>query len=129
MTRELTGKQRAFCHHILDGKSPSEAYRLAGYANTNARIMPVNAQKTLKHPAVAAFIAQERQRLDDRRLMSREEKRNFLASIVRKGKGKLDPLKAIEIDNRMAGHNAPEKVEITDIGDLMQAIRSSAPKP
>ena len=125
----LTAKQLAFCNAILDGKGPSEAYRTAGYYVGSPKVVSVKAQEVQNHPLVQQYIQEQRERLEDKRLLSREEKRRWLAKVVRKGVGRLDRLKAVEIDNRMAGHNAPERVEITDIGDLMERIRKDSPKP
>jgi hypothetical protein len=38
-------------------------------------------------------------------------------------------LKAIEIDNKMAGHNEPEQLKVTGLGSILQKIRTSARKP
>jgi hypothetical protein len=60
--------------------------------------------------------------------LTREEKLSVLREIV-EGCGDTNVgavLKAIEIDNKMQGHNAAEKIETHVTGDLLEVVRREA---
>ena len=127
----LTAKQEAFAQAIVDGKRPSEAFRLA-YPDQKAspKIVSVKAAQAQNHPTIAGRIAELRGMLTKKKTLERDEKRLLLAATVRGTKELSDAqMKAIEIDNKMAGHNEPEQLKVTGLGSLLQKIRQSAPKP
>lgn len=125
--RPLTGKQRAFAECILNGMRPAQAYREAYKSNMTPAATSVEAQRTLRVPHVAHFIETERAKMDAAALLTRVEKRKHLATIVRNGKGRAgDRIRAIEVDNAMTGDNAPQKVEVFGLAELMKLVRSGS---
>lgn len=128
--RELTSKQLNFAEAILNGTGPSEAYRGAYSTKASARVVSVQAQKVLNHPAVAAYIAKGRQQSKARAQMSRDDKLAVLEDTIR-GTKKLDPvqIKAVEVHNVMTGDNAPQEVNIFGLADLLTLVRTKARKP
>lgn len=132
---KLTPKQEAYAQARVDGKGPSEAYRLAYATRASAAVVSVAAQKVEKHPTVLARMASLRALLDTALTLGRTEKREILARMVRPAKpGEKvqltnEQLKAVEIDNKMAGHNEAEKLNVDGIGELVQMIRRGAAKP
>lgn len=131
MSRRLTAKQEAFAHAIADGKTQVDAY-LASYDWKGKKAgSEKKACELAALPAVAARIAALRERATTKRTLGRIEKRELLAATVL---GHTKPLsdvqmKAIEIDNKMAGHNEPEKLKVEGMGSLLQKIRRTAAKP
>lgn len=139
---QLTPTQEAFAQAIVDGHGPSDAYRKAGYSNSSPKLVSIAAAKIQRHPAVKARIADLRARLTNRKTLERVEKREMLATFIRAkiekvpehlGPGVIifsrEQLSALEIDNRMAGHNEAEKLKVTGMGSVLQKIRRDAPKP
>lgn len=123
--RALTPKERVFADAILDGKGPSEAYRIAYDTKASGKVVSVNGAKVQKRPHVSKYIAEERLRARNRRFLTREKKRGILAEIAEKKTAKnSDKIKAIEVDNRMTGDDAPQKVEVFGLADLMKLVRT-----
>jgi phage terminase small subunit len=123
--RNLTAKERAFAERILAGDGPSVAYRAAGYGcGSNARVIAVAAQRSLNRPAVAAYLADQQERMAARSTLTREDKLRRLADRVKHGKMvDRDGLKALEIHNLMTGDNAPQQVNVFGLSDLLDMVR------
>lgn len=123
--RPLTHKQRAFAENILNGMGVSKAYREAYGSTMGAAAVHVEASRTLRAPHVAHFIETERAKMDAAALLTRLEKRKHLATIARNAKGKAgDRIRAIEVDNAMTGDNAPQKVEVFGLDELLRLVRT-----
>ncbi len=119
-----TPKQRTFVNAIVDGVGPSEAYRQA--YNTNARdsALSSKAAKCQKSPCVIAYHAALVAQMERRRLLTRDRKREHLSAIAENDKAKAsDRIRAIEVDNTMTGDNAPQKVEVFGLGELLAMVR------
>lgn len=134
MPHVLTGKQEAFAQAIVDGKGPSEAYQVAGYSvRAGAKVVSVKAAEVGRVAAVIARIAELRAKVTGAKTLDRVKKRELLAAFVLKDETKKDltieQLRAMEIDNRMAGHNEPDKVNVFGLSDLLRQIRSTSRKP
>ena len=132
--QRITAKQEAFAQAIVAGKGPSEAYRSAYAMQGSARVVSVHAQDVLRHWLVAARIKELRDRAARPAILSRQAKLERLARAISEQvtkKNQLTPeqIRAIEIDNRMQGHNEPEQLKVTGLGSVMQKIRRDAPKP
>ena len=123
--RPLTNKQRAFAHNILAGMTGAAAYRDAYKSTMSPRVLTVEAKRTVTLPHVAAFIERERAKQDQAALMTRLEKRRILSDLARsKSTRPSERIKAIEVDNVMTGDNAPQKVEVFGLAELMKLVRS-----
>lgn len=122
--REITHKQRKFAEAILTGAGPSDAYRAAGYANTSSHLVSIQAQKVIKHPLVAAYIAKKRQELAAKADVTRQDKLRVLGEMIN-ATDKPDPvrIKAVEVHNVMTGDNAPQEVNIFGLADLLAVVR------
>lgn len=130
----------------------SAAYKLAGFKCTD-RSAVTGASRLLKSPDVTRYLAHIQQAAEDATVLSLIEKRKFLAKIVRTPLSKLDPtdedtsliikkstttdsdthstttieklcpLKAIEIDNKLAGDDS-ESTSLKEIADALRSIAS-----
>lgn len=143
----LTDQQIAYCRYRSDGNlSKRDAYQKA-YPNAKKTSAHVLASKLDKKPEIQAEIARLQKYTETPLTLSRQEKREFLAKVVRCDARKLEedsPLvqsvthyydkdgnrirtvlkipnknQAIEIDNKMAGHNEPEEMNHNFLGGVM----------
>ena len=90
----------------------------------------MKAQEVLNHPLVAAKIAALKAATETEGTFSRQAKRELLARDIRGEISLMDGRrKFIEIDNKLAGHNEPEPIQVVGVFGLMAQIRKSAPKP
>ena len=123
----MTPKQHAFAQGLLSGKNGSDAYR-AAYPDckSSTRVIAGKACLLGKTPEIVSYIAQERARMDDKALLSRIEKRRILAKIARKGSTKAGSVEAIKVDNSMSGDNAPQKIEVFGLHELLILVRGDA---
>jgi hypothetical protein len=120
----MTAKMQAFADALLSGKEPSPAY-IASYPDCRANKGTIarKAHKLSRHPEVAAYLAQERAKMAEHGLLTRMEKRRILATIARKKDHKRGSIEAIKVDNAMTGDNAPQKVEVFGLDDLLRLVR------
>lgn len=126
---KLTAKQAKYVRCWITGDyTKSEAYCEAyGKKRTDQNKQSIAASATRCHSSVNVQLAIQWLVSKENRtaLMTRHEKRLFLAGVVRAstqlGKklnpsdplAKLDPLSAIKIDNEMAGDNQPTSIDAT----------------
>lgn len=134
MSTRLTAKEESFCQEIVKGTPVAAAFLGAGYRATSLRLAGINAQRTLGRSRVSARIQELRNMAARPSILTRARKNALLAAMVEKkllADEQLSPeqLKALEIDNRMQGHNAEEKVKVSGMGALLQKIRKKGPKP
>ena len=117
-------KHREFVKLYLEGHSGAEAYAkvfgVDGVAAYNG------AYRLMRNPNVRAELQRLREEIDKKWLLSRDEKRAVLGEIIgtREFHKTADVLKAIEADNRMAGHDAPAVVQVTGIEELIHVVRT-----
>ena len=113
----ISAKHEVFCQAVLDGMTQTAAY-MKVYDKTNAD--PGQAAKLASRIArrddVKAWLtiqrARERIESSAKRGLTRERKREILASIAELSDADRDRLNAIKIDNSMEGHDAPKQVEV-----------------
>ena len=131
----LTHKEEAFAQNFCDGLSKSESWRRA-YKKPDAqdRTASKNGYMVCKRPWVQERIAELKKVLDDERALSRVEKRMMLADVARRKKMSADEarahsvrMKAIEQDNIMTGDNAPQKVEVFGMSEMLAMVRKQTP--
>lgn len=126
--KRLTPKQLAFAEAILDGKTPSDAYRAAYDTSGTPATVKVSASRILAHPAIAEYVAKGREKMAKARLLSRTKKREILFTIACNSKARAaERVKAIEVDNAMTGDNKPVRIEgeITLYSVLKQIAHST----
>ncbi len=116
----FTEKQLRFINARVRGAPVMVALREAGYSPTSRRDLSQNAD-------IQVEIDRRLKLVDDKPnsgMMERVEKRKLLARMARNPKlPPRDRMMAIEIDNKMAGHLEPEKIEIFGMGDLLALVR------
>jgi len=143
----LTEEHKIYCRHRADGTLGKREAYLAAFPNASRESAPVLASRLDRKPEIRAEINRLQKRTETSTVLTRQEKREFLARVVRAKIGEIDetsdlcdsktlyydkegnhirtvlklPGKAtcIEIDNKMAGHNEPEKVDVTVHGGVM----------
>lgn len=156
-------RHQRFADLVLRGRSLLDAYLSAGF-KAKGKAAKSAASRLRQHPDVNAYITAIQKQSAEESLLTVQEKRSFLARVVRTRHAEIDPrdpedpngdmivsvsettgevsnslrvekysaLKAIEIDNKMAGHNAPDKMEHSASGDLaalMMRIRANRDQP
>lgn len=134
--RRLTPKEEVFAQAIMSGKNQSEAYRTA-YPNQkcNANVTAVAANRVANRAVVSARLVQLRNMAARPAILTRARKLEKLAAMIENANVVVndqltsDQLKAVEIDNKMQGHQEAEKLKVTGLGSLLQKIRAAAPKP
>lgn len=122
----LTPQQERFCELLaLGDMSKGEAWMQSGHATTTPESARVSASKFLKANAKArAYIQALREPIRYETVLAIQEKREKLAEIVRNDTKHetSDQLKAIDLDNKMAGHYAPDKMEVQGMDDLLELM-------
>lgn len=144
----LSGPRRKFCEGIVSGLTATEAYR-AAYPNTTPDNARKNAAKLSRRDDVKAEIAELRAKGDEKAgsaVLTYAEKREFFAELVRARAGLLphnsplwqsikykgdgveyrlpDKLKAIELDNDLAGDGKEATVN-DELAELLGKIRQA----
>lgn len=109
----LSGKEEAFCQAVANGKTFLESFRIAydakGYSKGAAQ---TQAYRLSCRDHIAARIRELREKIEERMVLSRSRKRHILYEIAEKRSNQPhERIKAIEVDNRMTGDEAPVKVE------------------
>jgi len=109
----LTPKMELFARLVFDGHPAYKAYTEAGYKAATLETAYTNSSQLLKRDKVQSYISRLRAAADSQEVLSFDEKRKMLAQWAKADEGSLrDRQKAIEIDNKMAGHDAPQVVEV-----------------
>ena len=115
MVRELNGRrlnssQIAFAQGVADGHNQLQAYRSA-YPKSSPRSARANATRLMEKPEIASYVEEMREKTETEKTLTRQGKREILARIALDESAPLGArLRAIDLDNKMAGHYEPEKV-------------------
>jgi hypothetical protein len=125
--RKISAPQLIFAKAILDGLSQKKAYLMA-YPNSSPSSAGANGHRLLNTESVRQYVESRRQKQETAETLTRTRKREFLAGVVAGNADReLTPLQlqAIAIDNKMAGHDAPERVEVSvnPLEKLVHAIQ------
>jgi phage terminase small subunit len=151
-------RHQRFADLILAGKSQSEAYIEAGFKVTKKGTAATAASRARKRKDVTSYIQAIQAKTAGESVLSLQEKREFLARIVRTPLSKidgechetsdlikshasseselsssnriekLDPLKAIEVDTKLAGDD-PAANALADIAKSLGMLGASTPLP
>lgn len=120
--RKLNDRQIAYARNLVSGMTQHEAYVKAGYKVASTKIAEVNAAKLLGDPRVRQYVNVLRDFQDRKALKTASEKRLMLSEMMDNTRNTtIDRQRAIVIDNKMAGHDAPQVVEIK--GSLIDQLR------
>lgn len=101
----------------LEGKSPLAAYKITHPKSSNEAAQ-VESSRWKNDPKVALRFHWLQKQTEKTTLLGVEEKRGKLAEIVRDPAQVFQPeirdiIKAIEVDNVMAGHNKPTELAVS----------------
>lgn len=106
----LTPKQEKFCHAIVDGKTQVDAYKEAyNTKNMADNSIYVEASKLMDNPKIAQRIAELRERIDNKLVMSATKRAEKLTEFINNDDPSI-AMKAIDILNKMTGEYT-QKVE------------------
>lgn len=111
----LTGKQLKFAQSVASGETQTQSYLDAGYKAKDRIVAEVNGSLLMAKPHVAAYVDKLRAEADRKCVMDLVEKRKVLAKIARSDSLDVkdsDRIRAIDIDAKLAGHYAPEELNI-----------------
>jgi len=113
---QTTAKQEKFILNIINGMSQREAYKDAYDTKTsNMESVDKMASREFNKVDVRCRYLQLLEEQKDRFLMSSIEKRKILQDIIKTDTQLINKLKAIDLDNKMAGEYVT-KIETTDDG-------------
>jgi phage terminase small subunit len=124
-THNLNPRQLAFANRILDGDCTQEQAAIdAGYAKKTARSQ---ASALMTNPNIVAYIAEQRSKLQESAIASREDVLKAMSEILHgkhSAEGKRDAAgrtaAAREI-SKISGYYEPEKLEVS--GSFVDRIR------
>jgi phage terminase small subunit len=107
----LTAKQEKFVQNIIDGMSQADAYRSAyDTKRMSDKTVWESASKLMATPKVTARLAELRERMVDKSIMTAKQRLEFLTNVVNGEEDINAKLKAIDIMNKMQGEYV-QKVE------------------
>lgn len=123
---ELNVRQLRFAEFVAGGMPASRAYKAAGY-NSAGNSAEANASTLIRNQRVAEHIAKLRAPETKKALMTRDRKREFLRDVIENpNAGLMVKMRAIELDAKLAGDFAPEKVEVETGPKTLDAIAERA---
>lgn len=131
----LTTKQERFCRLLVEGMDQGPAYAAAYDWQGKVSGRDQKASILAARKDIQDRIQKLRDMAAKPTILTRQRKLEKLARMVEaplSGNEAVltsEQLKAMEIDNKIQGHNEPETVRIEGAGALLQKIRKGAPKP
>lgn len=124
--QRLNARQERFCEQIASGESQTDAWIQAGY-KVSREVARRNAAEAVKNPRISARIAELRKPHTELALATKEYKRAILLEIINDPNVKpADRIRAVEVDARLAGHYAAERVELDGGQCLLASIEERA---
>lgn len=153
---DLNDRERKFIHAHLKGLVGLAATADAGFSYKTQESATAAMRRILSYPGAQTMVAEVKAKVEaedeEKSMLSIKEKRQFLARIVRcriskeddnsdlwqeireSGSGENETVhrklmakeKAIQLDNELAGHKAPEKVEHSADDELAEVLRDIA---
>lgn len=119
----LTVKQEKFAQCIVDGMTQADAYR-AAYDAENMKDATIwrKATDVIDHPAVAARVAELKEKVASRAMWTREKSIKALIDAYNEGTPDTK-IKAVKELNMMHGFNAPQKIDHTSSDRSMSPTR------
>lgn len=124
--RGLTIRQQRFCEFIVQGMSGMDAYRQAG-AKVSPSVAKACACKWLTKAYLQTRIAELRKPQTKKCLLTKDNHREALKEIVTDSRsGPMTKIRAIEVDAKLAGYFAPERIEVDDGPKRIESIRERA---
>jgi phage terminase small subunit len=114
MDRPLNIRQQRFAEFVVSGMTATQAYIKAGY-KVSEKVAGVNGCKLLENAKVKALIAKLRAPDTARAVLTKDEKREILADLIRKRKiTPSDIVRCMAEDSKLAGHYEAERHIVDD---------------
>lgn len=117
MKEKLTDKQKKFLDLVLSGMAQNEAY-MSVYSVKNMATAAANASKCLTKSNCRQYLEEQRTKLAEKHIITREYKLQKLKEIMDKPDRQTDLISAIKVANEMDGHNAPQKLDVKQEIDI-----------
>jgi len=149
-TRPLSAQQKKFTELVVSGRPAGRAYEEAGYSSKGASA-DVSASKLLRNPKVEEYLGELRAEVKKGSILTAQERMEWLSRAVttplsevdessdicvehveisgehgdHKKVKKPDPIRAIDLLNKMDGSYAPEQHEhsFAGIGSIIDEIQ------
>ena len=135
MNRPLNIRQQRFAEFLVSGEKATHAYIRAGYKVTE-KVARTNAARMLANAHVKAYIAKLRAPDTVRAFLTKDEKREMIAKLVRKKLTVSDLVKLLAEDSRLAGHYEAKRIEVETgpitldtIKEIASRVRGQSPLP
>lgn len=107
----LTAKQEAFVQNIIQGMSQADAYRSAYNTNRMSdNAIYREASLLMSNPKVAQRLAEITKRIDTQKVMTAQERLEWLTEVIKGEEDINAKLKAVDIMNKMSGEYV-QKIE------------------
>ena len=107
----MKDSHKAFAdEYLINGFNGTQAYKKV-YQDASDEAAASNANRLLRNDKVIEYIEEEKKKLKKKARMSKEDKLDFLETMMKTCKRDTDKLKALEIHNKMTGDNEPDKVQ------------------
>ena len=117
----LTDKQRAFVREYLIDFNGTQAAIRAGYSENSAR---QQAEQMLKLDHIQEAVTEGKEKLEKQSTLTKLDKLKIAEEMaINTDERATDRLKAVEVHNKMLGHNEPDKVEHSGEGFNLNVIK------
>jgi hypothetical protein len=134
MNRPLNIRQQRFAEFVVSGMSATQAYLRAGY-KTRGNSAEVCSSQLLRNPKVGAYVAKLRAPDTAKAVLTKDEKREILADLIRKRKiTPSDIVRCMAEDSKLAGHYEAERIEVETgpitldtIKEIASRVRGQSP--
>lgn len=108
------------------GSSAGRAYEKAGY-QSKGNVADSAAERLMRNVEIKARIADLREPVTKKLLLSKDRKRELLRDIAEDAaRPPMVRIRAIEIDAKLAGHFEPDRVEMDTGPSLLESTRERA---
>ena len=130
-TRRLTPAQHAFALAVASGKSQAAAYRIAYPKSADWKDDSVHnkASALMRKAQVAARVGEHRAELAEKALWTREASVRTLMQVIATADKPSDVVSAVKALNEMHGFNAPQKVEHSGGGVMVNLVIAGVDPP
>jgi phage terminase small subunit len=126
MDKPLNIRQQRFAEFVVSGMTATQAYIKAGY-KTRGNSAEVCSSQLLRNPKVEAYVAKLRAPDTARAVLTKDEKREILADLIRKRKiTPSDIVRCMAEDSRLAGHYEAERHIVDDGPNRIASARERA---
>ena len=99
----MNNQQITFCQeYVKNGNNGTKAYLIA-YPDVTEETAKVNASRLLTNANVKAYIKELQNKIEKKRIMSIEERMDWLTNVINSNENINNKLKALEILNKMDG--------------------------